>query len=142
MTMNHKPTGTAMSMPAGLTVGGICSLMITLAMSAVIATMMEREVIAQGNIGYFVIGILLLSTIAGALISFGRIKRRHMIVCLVSGLIYYCILLLITTLCFGGQYQGVGVTGLVVLCGSCCAGLLGLRDQTKSRRGKKTVLHR
>ena len=140
--MNHKPTGTAMSMPVGLTVGGIGSLMITLAMSAVIAKMMEREVIAQGNIGYFVIGILLLSTIAGALISFGRIKRRRMIVCLVSGLIYYCILLLITTLCFGGQYQGVGVTGLVVLCGSCCAGLLGLRDQTKSRRGKKTVLHR
>ena len=137
MRMNHKPTGTAMSMSAGLTVGGICSLMITLAMSAVIAKMMEREVIAQGNIGYFGIGILLLSTMAGALISFGRSKRRRMIVCLVSGLIYYCILLLITTLCFGGQYQGVGITGLVVLCGSCCAGLLGLRDQTKSRRGKK-----
>ena len=142
MTMNQKPTGTTMSMPAGLAIGGIFSLIITLIMSAIVAKLIEGEVIAQRNVGYFVIGILLISTIVGALISFGRIKRRRMIVCLISGLIYYCILLSITALCFGGQYQGVAVTGLVILCGSCSAGLMGLRDKNMSRREKLGMLRR
>ena len=142
MTMNRKPTGTTMSMPAGLAIGGICSLLITLLLSATVAKLMAGETIAQGSAGYFVISILLIASITGACISYGRIRRRRMVVCLVSGLIYYCILLAITAMCFGGQYQGVGVTGLVVLCGSCCAGLMGLRDKSGSRRGKRAIMHR
>jgi dolichol kinase len=65
-----------------------------------------------------------------------------MFVCLISGMIYFCVLLSITALCFGGQYQGIGVTGLVVLCGSCCAGLMGLREKKQGRKGKIPALHR
>ena len=142
MTMNRKITGTTMSMPAGLTIGGICSLLITLMMSAIVAKLMESEVIEQESIGYLVISILLISSVAGSLISFGRIQRRRMVVCLISGLVYYCVLLSLTAMCFGGQYQGIGVTGLVILCGSCCAGLMGLREKSNSRRGKKSIVHR
>lgn len=142
MTLNQKPTGTAMSMPAGLAIGGIWSLVITIVMSAVIAKLIEGEAVGQGSVGYFVISILLIGSITGALMSFGRIKRRRMVVCLISGLIYYCILLSITALCFGGQYQGMGVTGLVVLGGSCCAGLMGMHEKKQGRKGKLPAMHR
>lgn len=142
MTMNRKPTGTTMSMPAGLAIGGICSLLITVVLSAIVAKLTESEVIAQESIGYFVISILLISSVAGSLVSFRKIQRRRLVVCLISGLIYYCVLLSITAMCFGGQYQGVGVTGMAILCGSCCAGLMGLRDKSGSRRGKRAILHR
>ena len=142
MTMNQKPTGTAMSMPAGLAVGGIWSLVVTIGLSAVIAKLIDGETVEQGSIGYFVISILLIASITGALQSFRKIKRRRMLVCLISGLIYFCVLLSITALCFGGQYQGIGVTGLVVLCGSSCAGLMGLREKKQGRTGKFPALHR
>ena len=142
MTMNQKPTGTAMSMPAGLAVGGIWSLVVTIGLSAVIAKLIDGEIVEQGSIGYFVISILLIASITGALQSFRKIKRRRMLVCLISGLIYFCVLLSITALCFGGQYQGIGVTGLVVLCGSSCAGLMGLREKKQGRTGKIPALHR
>lgn len=142
MTTNHKPTGIAMSMPAGLAVGGVWSLAITIVLSALIAKLIDGEIIAQGSIGYFVIGILLSASITGSLQAFRKIKRRRMFVCLISGMIYFCVLLSITALCFGGQYQGIGVTGLVVLCGSCCAGLMGLREKKQGRKGKIPALHR
>lgn len=142
MTMNQKPTGTAMSMPAGLAVGGIWSLVVTIGLSAVIAKLIDGETVEQGSIGYFVISILLIASITGALQSFRKIKRRRMLVCQISGLIYFCVLLSITALCFGGQYQGIGVTGLVVLCGSSCAGLMGLREKKQGRTGKFPALHR
>lgn len=142
MTLNHKPTGTAMSMPAGLAIGGIWSLCVTLVMAALVAKLMDMEAIRQDSIGYFVISILLVASTTGALLSFGRIKRRRMVVCMVSGLIYYCVLLSITALCFGGQYQGMGVTGLVVLGGSFCAGLLGIHEKKQGRTGKRSVLRR
>ncbi|MEE1327987.1 MAG: TIGR04086 family membrane protein [Oscillospiraceae bacterium] len=142
MTMNQKPTGTAMSMPAGLAVGGVWSLAITIVLSALIAKLIDGGAVAQGSIGYFVISILLIASITGALQSFRKIKRRRMLVCLISGLIYFCVLLTITALCFGGQYQGIGVTALVVLCGSCCAGLMGLREKKQGRKGKIPALHR
>lgn len=142
MTLNHKPTGTSMSMPAGLAIGGIWSLCVTLVMAALVAKLMDMEAIRQDSIGYFVISILLVASTTGALLSFGRIKRRRMVVCMVSGLIYYCVLLSITALCFGGQYQGMGVTGLVVLGGSLCAGLLGIHEKKQGRIGKRSVLRR
>ena len=93
MTMNQKPTGTAMSMPAGLAVGGIWSLVVTIGLSALIAKLIDREVIEQRSIGYFVIGILLSASITGALQSYRKIKRRRMFVCLISGMIYLPVIL-------------------------------------------------
>ncbi len=69
MTTNHKPTGIAMSMPAGLAVGGIWSLVVTIVLSALIAKLIDGEIIAQGSIGYFVISILLIASVTGALRS-------------------------------------------------------------------------
>ena len=137
MVMNRKPTGRAKSIPGGLAVGGMFSLLITILGSAIIAKLVDSEIMAENSIGYGIMAILLAASWFGAMVSFGQVRRRRVMICLLSGGIYMLILLGITALFFGGQYSGVGETGLMVLCGSALAILPEFRRE--SRAGKKKI---
>ena len=86
--------------------------------------------------------LLIVSSFAGAMIAFSRIKRQRMLVCIVSGVIYFAMLMSVTALFFGGQYSAVGTTALLVLAGSGTAALLGLRQRRGTKRTKIKVPHR
>lgn len=133
---NQKVTGRAKSMPAGLALGALGSLGITLALSILGAKLVDMGTLQEGTIGYIAMVILLLSSFFGGLISVGNIKRQKLMVCGLSALIYYCVLLGMTGLFFGGQYQGMGVTALVVLCGGSVAALAVMR-QSRGAAGRK-----
>lgn len=117
MVLNKKVTGKASSIPGGLFAGAVVSLVSTLVLAMVTAWLVHTEILREASIGYCVIGILLLSAICGTWIANRKIKRQKLLVCLMSGVIYYAILLSMTALFFGGQYTGMGVTALVVLSG-------------------------
>jgi len=140
MVLNQKPTGRTMSMPVGLAIGGAVSLGITLLGAAVLAKLVDQETLAWENVGYGVMVILLLASFFGAMSAWGRIRRQRLLVCAVSGVIYFGSLLSITALFFGGQYEAVGVTAALVLAGSIAAWLLGLRDG--GRKKKIRTAHR
>lgn len=135
MVANQKPTGRAMSMPAGLTLGAAVSLALTMIVSAIIAMLAEKEIIPESSIGYGVIVLLLTASAAGAFTANGKIRRRKLLVSLLSGVIYYAILLGITALFFGGQFQGMGVTALLVLAGAALPILL-------NQQGRGAVKHK
>ncbi len=137
MTANRKVTGTASTMPGGLAVGGILSLSITLVGSMITAWLIGTGRISETAMGYCAMGILLLSSFAGAMTAARKIKHRLLYVCGLSGLLYYGLLLCVTALFFGGQYEGMGVTGLVVLAGTGCAALLMVRGGKPHKRHKK-----
>ncbi|MDD5864063.1 MAG: TIGR04086 family membrane protein [Firmicutes bacterium] len=139
MVVNRKPTGKAMSIPGGLAVGALFSIGATLLLTAVLAKLVEGETVQQENIGYGVMVILTVSAFTGALVSFGRIKRQRLLVCGLSGLLYFVILMSMTALFFGGQYSSVGVTALLILLGSAVAALLGLKQGGGGRRKKIKV---
>ena len=139
MVVNRKPTGKAMSIPGGLAVGALFSIGATLLLTAVLAKLVEGETVQQENIGYGVMVILTVSAFTGALVSFGRIKRQRLLVCGLSGLLYFAILMSMTALFFGGQYSSVGVTALLILLGSAVAALLGLKQGGGGRRKKIKV---
>ena len=138
----NRNTGRAMSLPAGLAVGAGCSLAMTLGLTAVLAKLVEAETIPVEKIGYGIMVLLVTSSFAGAMVSFGRIKRQRLLVCGVSGVIYFAVLMSVTALFFGGQYSAVGVTALLVLAGSAAAALLGLRQGRGAKRTKIRVPHR
>ena len=98
MVTNRKVTGTAMSMPAGLALGGLASLAVTVAGSVLAAHLILKERIPESGVGYCSLFILLLSSVLGAAISVNRIKRRRLYVCALSAAVYYGILLSITAL--------------------------------------------
>lgn len=138
MVANRKVTGKTWSMPMGLLAGGILSLSSTLIGAALLASMINREMVAEMGIGYGVMVILLLSSVIGSMTAYTKIRRRRMLVCALAGLVYFLTLCSITAMFFHGTYSGVLVTAAVIAGGSISVGLLGLR----AGEGRKGKLHR
>lgn len=134
MNGKQKYTGRSLSVPAGLAVGLGVSLGITGAVIAVLAKLVDGEVMPWENIGYGIMAMLLIASFLGAMAAYGRIKRQRLMICLMAGGIFFCTLLAMTALFFGGQYDGVMVSFLLILAGSGAAGLLGLRQGRGDRR--------
>lgn len=142
MVVDRKVTGTASSTPGGLALGWGVGMGITVLGAAVCAHLISKETIAGEGIGYCAMVIVLLSTVLGALVSAGKIKRRRLQVCLMSGAVYYATLLAGTALFFGGQYQGMGVTGLLVLAGCGVVILMGMNGGKQRRPRKRKIGNR
>ncbi len=133
MTVNQKPSGRAVSMPRGLVMGGVTSLTTTLVLTALYAKLMESGTMGEGQIGYWVMGMLLGGSFFGSMVAVSKVKRQRLMVCLLSGLVYFLMLMSITALFFGGQYAAVGVTGILVMGGSLLPVLV---SGQKPRAGK------
>lgn len=134
MTVNQKPSGRAVSVPMGLMTGAMVSLGITILLAAIAAKLTQMEVTEEAHIGYYVIVILMAASFAGAFTACKRIKRQRLMICVLSGIVFFLSLMSITALFFGGQYEAVGVTGLLIFCG-CMLALLACGNS--SRGGKR-----
>lgn len=139
MTVNQKVTGTASSIPVGLALGTLTSLGVTVLGAALTAWLILRGSIPEDWVGYGAMVILLLSSAAGAAVATERIKRLRAQIGLAAGALYYGCLLAMTALFFGGIYRGMGVTALMVLCGSALVILLAPRGRNRAgcRKRKK-----
>lgn len=140
MTANKKVTGKASSIPGGLASGGIVSIAITVAGAMGAAWLIGNEKLQENQIGYCSMFILLASSFLGAKTAAAKIKHRILYMSILSGVIYYAVLLAITAIFFGGQYQAMGVTGLLVLAGSACGALISPKGKRGGR--KQHIGHR
>ncbi len=126
-----------MSVPMGLALGGGCSLLITILSAALLAWMVDREKLAWEDIGYGIMVTLLLASVLGARLAYGRIKRQQLLVCTLTGVVYLGMLLSITALSFGGQYDGALVSAVLILGGSGAAGLIPVGGHRKTARKRR-----
>ena len=134
MKMVKVKTGTATSMPRGIFVGVMVSLLLTVCICGGIAVLLDREIIRWDSTGITVLLGLLVSSFIGSKLALKRIKRKNMQVCLISGMTYWLMLLCFTALFFHGIYDAVGVSGAVILSGSLSAGL----TNRNTNRGGRT----
>jgi putative membrane protein (TIGR04086 family) len=140
MYVTGKTTGRAMSMPGGLAVGAAINGVVTISGVMFVAKLIDSGKLAENSIGYCIMILLLMSSFLGAKIASIRIKRQRLVVCALSGVIYFGILLSGTALFFGGQYEAVGVTGALVMSGALAAALLGGHSGThRKRRGARRM---
>lgn len=137
MVANRKVTGKAKSVPAGLALALGISMGITLFGSLIMAILLDSQTIQESGVGYGIMLLLLLSSAAGAFTAAKSIKRQMLPMSMLSGLCYYAMLLAITALFFGGQYQGMGVTALVVMAGCCVTAIALVKG-----KGTGTKVHR
>ena len=142
MVTSKKVTGTAWSMPAGLAWGAGISSIITLGGALLAAYLISNGTIGQNYIGYCSMVILLLASFLGARGAAKRIKHRTLFVSAISAIIYYGLLLSCTAMLFGGSYQGMGATGLMVLCGMGLAILREVKGEGRRRKKKNKIRHR
>lgn len=126
--------GRATSIPMGMIWGTGTSLLVTMLFCGIIAWMMVREILPTENLGYAVMILLSAASFAGAMVSYRKIKRRKLMVSFLSAAIYFLLLMLITALFFGGQYQAVGETALMILCGAMLFGISNLAGFRKQNR--------
>lgn len=136
---NHSKSGRASSVPKGLLTGAFVSLLTTLITAAVVAKLIDIGKISWDWVGYGAMVLLFLSSFLGALAAKNAIKRQRLLVSLMSGFIYFGLLLSATALFFGGQFEAVGVTALLIFAGSGSAGLLSFERKGggKGRKMKK-----
>lgn len=139
MVVNQKVTGTAASMPGGLALGAVVSSLVTALGTAFAAYLISGESLPQEAIGYCAMVILLAASVTGAWTAVRRIKHRRVKVCALSGVIYYLLLVAVNILFFGGVYDGMGVTALLVLGGS---GVVVLMGERRERRGHSRIKKR
>ena len=136
MIRSKKTTGKAVSMPTGLLLGALVSLGITVAGAAITGKLLEVERIAEETVGYAVMILLLVASYAGTRLSQHKIKRQILLVSVLSGVIYFALLLSVTALFFGGEYEAVAVTGLLVM-GGCGTALILSGRSGRGRNSKK-----
>ena len=136
MTVNQKVTGTAVSMPVGIVIGCVVSAMITILGAMLAAMLISREMIKDAAIGYAVMIIVIGAAAFGTRIAVKKTKRRKLQVAMMTGGLYYGILLAATALFFGAQYQGMGVTALLVVAGTGLTILTGNGRWKNAKPGK------
>ena len=134
-----KLTARAVGVPAGLFFGVSAALGITAIGAGTAAWAVLEGIIPETGVGCCAMVILVLASAAGASVATGTIQRLRAQMCLAAGGGYYLCLLAVTALFFGGQFDGMGVTALMVLCGSVLVILLapGGKNRAGCRRRKK-----
>ena len=138
VTTAKKVGGTAVSMPVGIMTGVSVSFFTTAGLAVLLTWLELAGKIDEKLIGYYSIGVLLIASVLGSLLSAVKIKRRWMLVCCITGVLYYLVLVGSTALFFGGNYRGVGVSGIVILAGTLGSGVFGLnRGRGGEKRYKK-----
>lgn len=135
MVVNQKVTGRASSVPAGLATGALTGLAITLIISYLAAFMASRELLNRDMFGYCAMAVLILASFVGAKVAVAKIKKMPLQMAAASGLVLYVLLLSMTALFFGGQYDAMGVTLVLVLIGSGAGGILA-SGKPKRRKQK------
>ena len=139
MVMNQKPSGRASSMPMGVLTGLAVSLSVTILLAAISAKLIDIQWIGEKDIGYCAMVILIAAPFAGAKSAQKRIKRQQLMVCGISAGLYFLMLLGITALFFGGQYEAVSVTLLLILAGAALTLLTGNGKHRAGKRRKKKM---
>lgn len=140
MVRNRKPMGTAMSMPAGVVIGTLAALGWTVLWAAILAKLMEWETLPEDAVGYGAMVILLSGSFLGSLTAVWKVKSKRLQVSMLTAAGYYLSLLAMTALFFGGQYTGMGVTGLLIVGGSGTSVLLGMgTGKGKRPRGYQKI---
>lgn len=129
MTLNRKVSGRAMSAPGGIAAGiGVCVL-VTVIGALILAWLMNSTYLPESGAGYGAMLTLLAASLAGSMLAAGLVKRQRLLICMITGGVFLLLLLAMTAFCFGGQYQGIVPTVILISGGSAAASLLGTIGQ-------------
>ena len=124
----------------GMTVGITGCALTTLMSTVIFAWMISKKVIPEENIIYCTMVILLISAITGSKIVTSKCDKKAATgICL--GIVYLAMMLIVTTIFFGAQYQRIGVTTIIVLVGCVLAAMLSKSDR-KNHKFKKSKTKR
>lgn len=122
-----------MSLSAAIVGGAIVSMMLTLLLVALEATLMDKQILTVDKSPTMANIIWIMSAAVGSLIAAGIAGSKKLIVALAAGGGYALILLLITGFAYNAKYSNVLKGVLLIVLASVVTGFL-----TARRGGRKT----
>lgn len=135
MGIHQKITGRSSSLGGGIAAGVAAALALTLLLGALLAFFISREVVRQENLGYGVMVILFLAAALGCRLAYRKIKHRRLLVFFLTALGYLVSLTAITALFFGGRFEGIFPTAMLIIGSSGMAFLFpGRRNDAGKHR--------
>lgn len=127
LTSNYKYSGRTVSMQIGILWSAGISLCCTILAILLLGWLVSEEKIKWEYVGYGIMIVTLLSSFLGALIACIKVRRRMLLVSMVSGMLYLGILLSIAELFFGGISRETWILSGIIMVGSLCASFLRMR---------------
>jgi len=140
MASKQKFSRKELTVPAGIVLGLLVAMIITVIGAAIYAYLVSSEKTEWNGIGIPV--IMMLASAGGAWTALRKIKQKKVMVCGIFGVAFLLTLQAMTALFFGGQYEGVGGTALLVFAGSSSALLSGILGNKRRVRGSKIPVYR
>ena len=137
MVKSKRISGTAMSMAGGIALGVGVSFVISIAGALIMTAMISNQSMPFENVGMGCVVLIAAAALVGAYIAALLIKRRNLLVCGITGLAYFLVLLSVSAMFFGGTYSGVGMGALMVLMGSGGAAVLSIALKKKPNWSKR-----
>ena len=119
--------------------GILASLLVMVITIAIFTGLIRSERITEGASGYCTVCIHLLSIIIGACVASKEEKGNVLRISLLLALVYCAVLIAMTAIVFGGQYQGISATIFVILTGCVIPVIMGKwrLNVGKARRSRK-----
>ena len=141
MAKQGKGKGKATAMAAGIGIGLGAGLIMTLIGSVALTFALAGETLPVETMGYGVMAVLFVAAFVSSVVAMWCIKHRKMQVSLITAGAYLLVLLAMNALFFGGQYEGVGATVLVVAIAGTAAGFVGSGGGKTAKHHRKIKLH-
>lgn len=137
--MVKKLTGRAPSLGKSVAAGVSLGAIWTVISAAIIAKLVDSEILAMENVGYGAMFAVLSAVFIGAFLA-GK-WAGHMVLqaAVISGVAYFACLLLVNALFFGGSYTGLGVTALLVALATALAVLAAGKGKGRPRRRRYKI---
>ena len=134
MTSLMKRSGKTGSIAEGLLFSAIISTAITFLISVLLASLLNKEKITWEQAGYWIMCMLFAASFIGAKTAVLVVKRQAIVIALMSGILFWGLLLCITALFFGGNWSSVWETAAIITAGWGTAVLLGIKKRGKQGR--------
>ena len=141
MEMKIRNKGKTRSVPGAMAISAAVSMGLTVLVSAGIAYALNVQKTTWEQVGYWIMGMLFAAAFLGAKAAVRAAGSQRGMVSMMAGLMYWGLLLCVTALFFGGNYDGIWVTAGIIL-GGCGASFLlsgpgsGRRSVKKGRRNR------
>ena len=130
------------SLPIGITIGILASVVITVASAMLLAGLVDAEKLQLDALIPTTAAVHLIATAVGAWISYLLTKKMRLMVSAITAGGYFIVLCGMTALVFGGQYQGFWLTLLMVAIGLVLSILPGIRGKKGHIRKHKIPAYR
>ena len=120
----------------GIGISLIVSIIVTILGTFLTAHLIHKEIISESSVTTIAVIVLSLSSAAGAFSAICVIKKMRLQISLLSGGVYMLLLLSMTALFFGGQYESV-ITSMLAVLGGC--GVVAFAYLIPKGKGKRNI---